>query len=163
MGLDWQAVHETISSRIGLVITRNLGEVNTMQAQRFAVAAGETDSRYFHRDAGSESVAIHPLFLSAVQGWEAGPFEVDLHADGSGPAEIADLPVEGLRLMGAGQSLEFLHPVRSGDCLILELTVEAVELKHGKSGDFIIIQFLRRYFDDDHVELVRCRESLIAR
>ncbi len=42
------------------------------------------------------------MFLSSILIWEPGPIEQMLKPDGTAGQEIAQLPLEGLRLMGGG-------------------------------------------------------------
>lgn len=165
--VSWHAVYEEIRMQVGQVSRHYLGHASALQFQRFAVAAGDTNERYFSDEvakrAGFIGVVAPPLFLSAIMGWEAGPEEADLRPDGTGHTETAALPVSGLRLMGAGQELELLEPVVDGCEVTEEISVDGVQLKQGKSGPMLIFSLLRRYVDQDGRELTRCRESFIAR
>lgn len=76
--------------------------------------------------------------------------------------QFAGLPVEGLRLMGAGQELEFLAAITEGMDLVRETLVEDVQFKQGKSGGLIIMK-LRRVFRQDGKDVLNCVETFIAR
>jgi hydroxyacyl-ACP dehydratase HTD2-like protein with hotdog domain len=76
--------------------------------------------------------------------------------------QLAVLSVKGLRLMGAGQELEFLAPVTEGMELVQETTVQDIQFREGKSGPMIIIR-LQRVFKSNAQELVRCVETFIGR
>jgi hypothetical protein len=43
------------------------------------------------------------------------------------------------------------------------VTLEDVRLKAGRSGPLLIYRLLRRYYDQDGQELLRCREHFIGR
>ena len=64
-------------------------------------------------------------------GWKAGPEASELYADGTADGFVPGLPLSGVRLMGAGQDLEFHEPPRVGADVTLETTVTDVELKKG--------------------------------
>ena len=65
--------------------------------------------------------------------------------------------------MGSGQDLEFAEPVTDGTEITMERSVEAVELKEGKSGPLILIKLVKRFMDADGKTLVVNRESFIGR
>ncbi|GAA4236538.1 hypothetical protein GCM10022254_46410 [Actinomadura meridiana] len=142
---------ERIREHIGKVIRDDLGIITARDFQRFAVAAGETPGD-----------VAPPLFLSSVLGWNAGPTSDELTPDGTGD-EKAGLPLDGLRLMGAGQDLDFHHPLQDGTRVVRETSVENVTLKQGGQGPFLIITMLRAFSDDSGTPLVTCHDTLIAR
>ena len=160
-------VCERVRARIGTVSWEDLGRVGATEFQRFAVAAGETDPVYFDdaaaRAAGSPGAIAPPLFLSSVLGWGAGAPDGALRADGTAPDDTADLPLTGLRLMGAGQDIDFHNPVHDGVRLVRETSVEDVTLKEGRSGPFLVVTLLRRFLDESGTPLLTCRENFIAR
>jgi acyl dehydratase len=167
MTTDWEAIHAAVAEQVGRPTTRALGRISALHFQRFAVATGETDGRYFDaehaRSQGLPGVVAPPLFLTSVMGWDAGLEETALNLDGTAPADLVALPLAGLRVMGAGQQLEFLHPVMEGQDITMHVVVDHVRLKEGKSGSLLLIELLRRYVDQTGAELVRCRETFIAR
>ncbi|WP_158581449.1 FAS1-like dehydratase domain-containing protein [Actinomadura spongiicola] len=146
-----EEVCEDVRKRIGTVTRDDLGPVSARDFQRFAVAAGEPPG-----------ATAPPLFLSSVLGWGAGPTGDALSPDGTGD-ETAGLPLDGLRLMGAGQDLDFHAPVRDGTRVVRETSVEDVTLKQGGSGPFLVITMLRMFADESGTPLVTCRDNLIAR
>lgn len=153
--MDWDAVYQELTEHVGRTSTRSLGRVSALQFQRFAVAAGDPE--------GFSAAVAPPLFLSSVMGWGAGPAEGDLRADGLGPGETESLPLEGLRIMGAGQALEFFRPVVDGCEVTEEVSLEDVQLKEGRSGMLLVYRLLHRYYDQDGQELLQCREHFIGR
>ncbi|MGH3240708.1 MAG: FAS1-like dehydratase domain-containing protein [Spirillospora sp.] len=161
-----EEVCERVREQVGTVVRDSLGRVSATEFQRFAMAAGETDPVYFDdaaaRAAGLPGAVAPPLFLSSVLGWGAGPADAELGADGTGD-ETAGLPLAGLRLMGAGQDLDFHNPVHDGVRVVRETSVEDVTLKAGRSGPFLVITRLRRFLDESGTPLLTCRDNLIAR
>jgi acyl dehydratase len=165
--MDWDAVYQRLAERVGQASKRPLGRVTALQFQRFAVAADDPAPRYFHdeqaRAEGFPEAVAPPLFLSSVMGWEAGPADGSLRPDGLGPGETESLPLDGLRIMGAGQALEFFRPVVDGCEVTEEVSLEDVQLKEGRSGPLLMYCLLRRYYDQDGQELLQCREHFIGR
>lgn len=163
--IDIKAVYEVLSRHVGHTYQRDLGEIRAMDLQRFAVAVSENLPITVEPTAaavGLSAIAAPPLFLSAVLGWEAGPAETALLPDGTPPAGVADLPVEGLRLMGGGQSLEFFHPVVAGIRVVQETHITDIKLKEGRSGHLLLIQ-VERLFLSNGQPLIRCVETFIGR
>ena len=145
-------LYEQCLPLVGVSTTEHLGRIEPLAAQRFAVAAG-----------AKPSGDPHPLFLSSVMGWHAGPDESDLYPDGTAHGFVPGVPLSDVRLMGAGQDLEFHEPPEVGADVTLETTVTDVELKKGRSGDLLFIHLTRRYTTADGTRLTTCRETFIAR
>ena len=167
MGASIPEICEKVKQGVGKTQLLPLGVIRQRDFQRFAVASGDLNPLYFDdsfaKASGRAKISAPPLFLSRVLVWEPGPFEQSLRPDGTAGQEIAQLPVEGLRLMGGGQDLEFHRPVTDGTEVTMELATESVELKEGRSGSFLIIKLRRRYLDRDDQTLMICRETFIAR
>lgn len=162
-----ERAYEAARASIGKTHRTHLGTVIEKEFQRFAYAIGDENPAHLDlgvaRTAGHEATVAPPLFLTSLMTWEPGPSEGSLRADGAGRAELGEVPLEGLRLMGAGQDLEFHADVVDGLDVSMELSVDDVELKRGASGSLILLRLLRRYFDGDDQLLVTCRETFIAR
>ena len=167
MSVSIPAVYEKVKHQIGKT---ERGKARHHPRARFPTLrgrGGNLNPLFFDgaaaKAAGYSAIIAPPLYLSSVMGWEAGPPGEALRSDGTGGQEAAALPVEGLRLMGGGQDLEFHHPVTDGMEVTMELGPESVELKEGRSGQFLVIRLTRRYRDQNERLLVTCRESFIAR
>ena len=167
MNSKFAKAHELAKDIVGKEHTQELGRISQKDFQRFAYAIGDLNPRYLDeetaRAAGLPSVVAPPLYLSGVMGWEPGPADEELRGDGTGRAETAGLPLEGLRLMGAGQEIEIHHPVVDGMEIVAHVSLASVELKDGRSGPLLLLQILRRYIDGEGREVLTCRESFIAR
>lgn len=161
-----RAIYERVRQHVGCSFDRDLGTMRAIEMQRFALTVGDelaiTMDRSAAAEAGLPDVAAPPLFLSTVMVWDAGPPESQLLADGVPPGGLADLPVSGLRLMGGGQSLEFMHPAVSGMHIVQTTSVKDVTLKEGRSGTLVLIQ-IERLFVGDGQPLLRCVETFIGR
>ncbi|MGH3876004.1 MAG: FAS1-like dehydratase domain-containing protein [Actinophytocola sp.] len=153
-----QLAYEHASRAVGRIQTVDVGVVSCREFQRFAYASGDVNPRYF----GDDAVAP-PLYLSAVMEWGAGPANEQLRADGTGGSETAGVPIDGLRLMGAGQDLELHHPVTDGTAVTAEVSIDDAKLKQGRSGELLIMTVLRRFRDHAGSELLTCRETFIVR
>ena len=167
MNSTFEKAHQLAEGIVGEVHTQELGYIARKDFQRYAFATGDLNPRYLDEEAaraeGLPGVVAPPLYLSGVMGWEPGPAEAELRPDGTGRTETAGLPLEGLRLMGAGQDIELLHPVVDGMRIVAHVSLDSVQLKQGRSGPLLLLQILRRYIDGDDREVLTCRESFIAR
>lgn len=166
-GVDLRAAYERALPHVGRMQSVALGVLAARDAQRFAMAYGDRSPEYYDegaaRSAGHDGLPVPPLFLSAVLGWQAGPPEQDLLEDGNAVGPLGSVPLDGLRLMGGGQSLRFVEPVRTGQDVTMEVVVEDLELKEGRSGPLMLLTVLRSYLDGAGRLLVECRETFIAR
>jgi acyl dehydratase len=158
---------EELKPYVGRSERTDLGIIRKEAFQRFAVAADNLNPVFFEpeaaRAAGYPDVIAPPLFLSAVRNWQAGPPQDSLRPDGTTSHEFAFLPLEGMRIMGGGQDLEFHAPVIDETRVSMELRLDGVELKQGRSGDLILIKVTQIYRDAADRPLVTCRETFIAR
>jgi acyl dehydratase len=152
---------------VGQVHELPLGRMSKKEFQRFAYASGDANPRYVDDEAaraeGLPEAVAPPLYLSGVMGWEAGPADEDLRPDGTGKTETVGLPLEGLRLMGAGQEIDFHYDVVDGMDIVAHISLDGVDLKEGRSGKLLFVRVLRRYVDGEGREVLTCRESFIAR
>lgn len=167
MSVSIPAVYEKVKAAVGKTERVKLGTIRERDFQRFAIAAGNLNPLFFDdaaaKAAGYPTTIAPPLYLSSVMVWELGPPEDSMRADGTAGQETVGLPVEGVRLMGGGQELEFHYPVTDGMEVTMEVGPEHVELKEGRSGQFLVITLTRRYRDQNDRLLVTCRENFIAR
>lgn len=149
--MDVAAVHRAARARLGQTNRRDLGVVSATDVARFATAIGV--------DPGED---VPPLYLTSVLGWTAGPPEDDLPPDGALPDQLAGLDTGAVRLMGAGQNIEFLATVEVGMTVTEQTTIESAELKHGRSGDLTVVEVARELTTED-TTLLRCVETFIVR
>ncbi|TDE10595.1 FAS1-like dehydratase domain-containing protein [Jiangella asiatica] len=150
---DLDRAYERLRGELDVERHERLGVVHARDLERFAVAAGTP----------APWSSAPPLYVSSVMGWDVGPAEGELRPDGSGVAETRGLPLDGVRLMGAGQDLELHEPVRAGTAVVVHTRLTDVRRKDGRSGAFLVLEVLRRFTDDGGRPLVTCRESFIAR
>lgn len=151
----------------GYADRQQLGVVTREHIQRFAISVGDLNPLYFDeeyaRQAGYQGIMAPPTYLTAVLGWEAGPPEAELRADGTAYADAALIPLPGARLMGGGQDLEFIQPVCPGDEVTMERRLVDVERREGRSGVLTLLKTEKRYSNQRGELLVVCRETLIVR
>lgn len=166
-GTDLNAVYEHLLGLVGLQQFHDFGVMSALAFGRFATASTDYNPRYFDidvaREQSFEERPAPPMFLSSVFGWDAGPEQEQLRSDGAGADRHEGMDLAGLRLMGAGQDIEFLEPLYPGAHVVATSSLDAVELKHGRSGDFLVITLLWRYTRQDGAVLSTNRERLIAR
>lgn len=152
-----QEHYERLQAELGTEHTERLGVIDRRDIARFATASHVPTPR-----PGGDAVAP-PLFLSSVMGWGSGPPEDELDTDGTAVAETRGLALGGVRLMGAGQDLEFHAPVRAGIPVFAHTSLADAQLKHGRSGSLLLMRILRRFTDEHGTPLLTCHESFIAR
>lgn len=155
-------VYERLRAELGREHSHALGVIDGRNMRRFAVASNAPGD-WTETDEDDDAQVAPPLYLSSVMGWGSGPAESELRADGSGLDDTRGLPLEGVRLMGAGQELEFHEPVRAGMSVVEHTSLADVQLKAGRSGPLLIMNVRRRFTDESGRALVTCRESFIGR
>ncbi len=147
----WEAAQGEIGTRRRI----DLGRIDALQLERFAVAVD-----------GSVDADVHgyasPLFLSSVLVWGAGPHESDLLSDGNAPDPFSGFDVAGLRLMAGGQDLTFHRDLPPGASITLEIELAGADLKSAGSGRLLVLTVDRRYSDDRGL-LTECRETFLGR
>lgn len=150
--------HQRLRAEVGTRMSVELGVLTEADFARFATASGMA------WPPADSDVAVAPhLYLSSVMSWGPWPSEDDLATDGTGISETRGFPLDGLRLMGAGQELEFHAPVRAGTRVRETTVLEDVQLKHGRTGDFLTMQLVRQFIDEADTLLVTCRETFVGR
>ena len=154
--------HDRLREYVGSVQVRGLGRISSRDARRFEAITAWRKPSYSQGEDATPSNLISPLHLSSVMVWDAGPFETDLAADGTTDEQIAGLPLEGLRLMGVGQDLEFLGTPLPDMELVQESSIADLQYKEGASGPLMIIK-IERLFKSGGQDLVRCIETFVAR
>jgi acyl dehydratase len=167
MSVSFTTLCEELQRYVGKSERTNLGVVRVHDFQRFAIAADNLNPIFFDegaaRAAGYPGAIAPPLLLSAVRNWQAGPPNDALRPDGTTSGEFGFLPLEGMRIMGGGQDLDFHAPVTDGTRVSMELRLDGVELKQGRSGPLLLIRITQTYRDDANQPLITCRETFIAR
>ena len=163
--MDMQMAYERVSEHIGRTYRFDIGEIREIDFLRFAGAIGfglPVTMASASAVIGLAAIAAPPLYLTSVSNWGWGPPESDLRSDGTSSEQLAEVPIEGLRLMGGGQSLEFYQPVVAGTRVALDTRVNDVQLKDGRSGQLLLIE-VERVFLSDGKPVVRCIETFIGR
>ena len=147
-------VHRELEALIGRTGPVLRGGVLVRDIERYAVACGEEVA---------ERMAAPPMMLPSVIEWGAGPPLDKLRGDGTGVGRESWLPLEGLRLMGGGQDLWFHRTVTAGTEFVAEPALESVTLKQGSAGEMVLMVITTEFRTTHGVDLVTCRETLIAR
>lgn len=150
-------------ARIGEVHRRDLGIVDARLIGRYALAIGDANPIYHDaeaaRQAGFDDVVAPPNLLAGIVDWSVGRPETALRPDGT-PGERA---LEGLKVMGAGESMEIFRPVTAGMAVSEEEAVEAVSVKQGRQGPLVFVTSRHDFFDQDGRALSRNRRTILAR
>jgi hypothetical protein len=162
-----ESAHHQLSALVGHSGPELHGRVDQRDIERFALASGDESPIYASlvaaRAAGYEDMPSPPLLLSSVIEWNAGPPLHDLRVDGTGVGRESWLPLDGLRLMGGGQDLEFHMPVGARAPRVSRPCREGGAFRAGGSGSLLLIVITTRFLDSAGVPLLTCRETLIGR
>jgi acyl dehydratase len=167
MNISFPKLHQELQRYVGRSERVDLGVMRASDFARFAIASDNLSPVFLDdaaaKAAGYPGVIAPPLLLSAVRNWQAGPPNDALKPDGTTSHEFGFLPLEGTRIMGGGQDLDFHAPVTDGMRVSMEMRLDGVELKQGRSGELLLIRVTQIYRDAAERPLVTCRETFIAR
>jgi acyl dehydratase len=154
------------AARVGTVAATASGEVNRRDWQRWAAAVGDHNPLWFDagfaRANGYRDVICPPLYLQyAVLGVTALG---GLRPDGSSGAVSGGLAFpKAPRRMAGGESTTFHLPAYHRDEISMVRTIETIDQKHGRSGDFVLVTW-RTVYRNQHDEVVaEATTSMIAR
>lgn len=118
--------------------------IDPIQATRYAYAATDENPVYFDESAalaaGYDGVIAPPTFVSAMLDHSAGPPESGLKPDGVSQGCFPAIVRPDSLVMGGGQDIEFLKPIRQGD--VVEVTRTVVDHYHRPSARFGELEFV---------------------
>jgi len=158
-----EAYRQRMEARKGERSRHFLGVVDALLIRRYAVAINDPNPLYSDVEAahaaGYDDIVAPPNLLSAIVDWGPGVFEDALKPDGT--AGMGD--TQGLRIMGAGEEMQFLKPVVAGARIFAEEAVESVEVKHGKSGPLVFVTWAHDFVDEDNQPYNRNRRTVMVR
>ncbi len=147
-----ETAHARLMPLVGQAGPEVRGSISARDARRFAVAAGD-----------GQEPGVPALMLSSTLEWESGPPLDDLREDGTGVGREAWLPLEGLRLMGGGQDLEFHDAPAYDEEFTAVPALDRVDLKAGGGGALLLMEIVTVFRGADGRDLLTCRETLIGR
>jgi hydroxyacyl-ACP dehydratase HTD2-like protein with hotdog domain len=160
-------VSDEARAMIGCVTGRAEGRVVREEFQRWAAAVGDRNPLYFDacyaRAHGYRDVIAPPLYVQYATLGVADPSR--LRPDGT--PEDGDSPVavplpRCPRRMAGGQDIASYQPLYDGMVVTAVRTVTGVEEKRGRTGPFVLVTSLTRYFSDDGVLVAEIGDSVIA-
>lgn len=167
MSVSFSDLHRELQRYVGRSERVDLGVIRAHDFARFAIASDNLNPVFLDdaaaKAAGYPGPIAPPLLLSAVRNWQAGPPNDSLKSDGTTSHEFGFLPLEGTRVMGGGQDLDFHAPLTDGMRVTMEMRLDGVEFKQGRSGELLLIRVTQIYRDEAERPLVTCRETFIAR
>lgn len=150
---DLSTVHARLLELVGTSGGEIRARADRRDFARFAVACGDEDP----------GDVAPPLFLTSVIEWGAGPPLSALREDGTGATHDDFLPLDGLRLLGGGQELEFGEDLVHGTEFTARPTLEDATLRDGRSGPLLLIRVSTEFRTTDGRVLLTRRETLLAR
>jgi len=142
--------------------------IDPIQAARYAYAATDENPVYFDEPAalaaGYDGVIAPPTFVSAMLDYSAGPPESGLKPDGVAPGWFPAIVRPDSLVMGGGQDIEFLMPIRQGD--LVEVTRTVVDHYHRPSArfgqlDFVVVE--SQVVRQDGALVMRILDTLIVK
>jgi Acyl dehydratase len=150
-----------------------LGEIRALDFQRYAAAVGDLNPIYFEdeaaRAAGYDGVVAPPNFLTSVIEWGLGPLEDQMREDGNPRDGIAKKLIgltpeqlQGLRMMGGGNEIEFGQPVRPGDVVTYRRRLVEVYERPSKMGVLLFAVHENLFTNQRGEMLAVCRETNIG-
>ncbi len=153
---------------VGLEWEEQLGEICAIDAQRFALTVGDFNPSYFDDDyaraRGLKGMIVPPTFLTAMISWGIGAPEDRLLSDGMPPGHGQQPEnIRGLRRMAGGQNHKFHCPVYPGDALLRKTRITSVQERQGRSGNFVTMEWLDRYFNQQDELVLECEVTSILR
>ena len=159
-------IDDASASRVGTVAATATGEVNRRDWQRWAAAVGDHNPLWFDpvyaRAQGYRDIICPPLYLQyAVLGVTA----LDgLRPDGSSGALSGSLAFpRAPRRMAGGESTSFFGPAYHRDEIEMVRTIESIEEKHGRSGQFVLVTWKTVYRNQRDELIAEATTSMIAR
>ena len=143
----------------------DLGVIDPLWTQRYAVAVDDLNPLYFDSDHAQrhshKGMIAPPNYVATLRGPQSGgPPDGELLEDGLAPT--ARPPIPGLMAMGGGQSLEFHAPIYCGEAVFGMRTIVDVEEKQGRSGLLVTITEEIRYSSADEQKLT-LRQTLLCK
>jgi hypothetical protein len=131
---------------------------------RYAAAVGDTDYILWARaqEAAGAEVAAPALFLSGIMSWQDGPAEDELRPDGLTAREspcTRGLPV---RQVHGGQEVRPLRAAVAGARVTAARAVTSAQHRHGRSGEFVLLDVTTRFSVPDGEELMTVEETIVV-
>lgn len=155
-------------SIIGTENKKYLGEVTSLDIQRYAISVGEENPLYYKKEAaqklGFPDIVAPPNMLASIVDWGVGGEESSLHKDGT-PAADNLLPEKftGIKIMGGGENMEFFKPVIAGTEVILNSKIVRSYTKNGRKGMIAFLVFTNTFTDKYGENLAICHRTILAR
>ena len=129
-------------------------DVETQRLIFFAKATGQTDPVYFDeeiaKEKGHPSLLAPPTFLTVVGHEQDDPYK-----------HITDLGIDFGKVLHAGQTYKYHHPVYAGDVITMEGQIVDIYEKKNKTLQFV--EFQSTYTNQDNIAVSESLTTLVAR
>lgn len=159
-------ITEKAKAVIGKETKHYLGEITLRDIQRYAITVGETNPIYFDEEFARRTpyrgIIAPPNMLPAIINWGIGPGEEELNPDGTEMREER-VPLKVKRVMGGGQELEFLVPVRPGDRFTLTTKIKDIYQREGRTGPLVFTVTENLFTNQKNEPVLRCTQTVITR
>ena len=136
-------------------------EIGRASIRYFALALGDDNPLYrddeYARQAGFPALVAPPTMVVESCQYAVGPPD-----DHGYIGHAWDLPVEGCRMIRAGNAYEFFRPVLPSDRISVVWTLEDIsERASSRGGTLLFVTSVARYRDDSGALLAINRETLV--
>jgi acyl dehydratase len=160
-----QELRHWAKQALGIVERFEIGFIDPISTQRYAVAVDERNLLYFDREyarsLGYRDIIAPPNYLATLRGsLQPGPFDADLLHDGMSPSARPPLP--SLKAMGGGQRLTLHAPVYCGDFIAGQRRLAGVTEKKGRADTLIVIEEELAYADKAGELKLTLRNTLLC-
>jgi acyl dehydratase len=152
------------TAAIGRTVEQRTGTVFKKEFQRWAAAVGDLNPLYFDEEVarahGYRDVIMPPMFLGHV----TSTFVLlsALRPDGTAERGTVDIPLPARRMAG-GEETEFYAPIFAGDVVSSTRRLAGLQEKHGRSGDFVLVNWETTYLNQDEEQVAKTVNLVIAR
>ena len=168
-GWSFDDLARRLRERVGFVNrgTRGL-RVTDALIRRFARAIGDTDPVHFDaehaKERGFSSLLASPNLVTSIMNWREDQGTQRIRDDGfSFDDDLPGFVLDGMRVMGGGETTRFIRPVTSGLTIWRDSQLQGVELKTGKLGELLVLTFDTKYVDSRDEVVVTSTKTVLLR
>jgi acyl dehydratase len=158
---------ERIRQHVGASTPPITATIDGLMSRRYARAIGDENPLYhdesYARARGYDGLVVPPNFLPSYLDWTDGGPEADLRADGTPTHEMEWIPLEGVRLMGGGEEMQFHRPVTAGNVVVFTSTLDEVSPRESKSGLMVVLRIRNEYATSTGIPLMTSMRTVLGR
>nr|BFE59246.1 hypothetical protein GCM10020063_037720 [Dactylosporangium thailandense] len=141
--------------------------IDALTTRRYARAIGDDNPLYldeeYARSKSYDGLVVPPNFLPSALDWTDGGPEQDLRLDGTPARELAWIPLEGVRIMGGGEEMQFHRVVTAGTDVVFTSVLHDVSTRESKSGLMLVLRLRNEYTGTDGTPLMTSMRTVLGR